>query len=68
MTVRNDIMEYRSGHNLTQQELAVEVGVSRQTIHAIEAEKYNPSLELALKLATQFEVAVEDLFRLDRDK
>lgn len=64
MTVRNDVYKYRSKNDLTQQELAIDVEVSRQTIYAIEAEKYNPSLELALKLADRFDVAVEDLFRI----
>jgi putative transcriptional regulator len=40
------------------------VGVSRQTINAIENEKYNPSLELALKLGAVFNEAVEEIFRL----
>lgn len=65
MTVQNNVAQYRSKYDLTQQELAVEVDVSRQTIHSIEAGKYNPSLELALKLAEQFEITVEDLFQLE---
>jgi putative transcriptional regulator len=64
MTVENQIRVYRAKHDLTQAELAASVGVSRQTINAIETGKYNPSLELALKLARQFDVAVEDVFTL----
>lgn len=64
MTVVNEIREYREEHNLTQEDLAVETGVSRQTINAIETGKYNPSLELALRIARLFDVAVEDLFTL----
>jgi putative transcriptional regulator len=50
---------------LTQQELADQVGVSRQSINAIEKEKFLPSIELALKLARFFEVPVEELFYLE---
>jgi putative transcriptional regulator len=48
--------------DLTQEELAEKVGVSRQTVIAIESNKYNPSLDLAFKLARLFEVAIEDIF------
>ena len=48
--------------DLTQEQLAVKVGVSRQTVIAIESNKYNPSLDLAFKLARLFEVAIEDIF------
>jgi putative transcriptional regulator len=48
--------------DLTQESLAKRVGVSRQTINAIENEKYNPSLELALKLGEIFSESVEDIF------
>jgi putative transcriptional regulator len=50
---------------MSQQELADRVGVSRQTILSIEKGKYHPSIELALRLARVFGVAVEDLFELD---
>ena len=50
---------------LSQQALAERVGVSRQTILAIETGKYHPSIELALRLARVFGVAVEDLFQLE---
>ena len=64
MPVENELRVYRARYDLTQAELAVEVGVSRQTINAVETGKYNPSLELALKLANRFDVAVEELFTL----
>jgi len=64
MPVENQLKVYRAKHDLTQEELAIEVGVSRQTINAIETGKYNPSLELALELTAYFGVRVEDLFRL----
>ncbi|ELZ65125.1 MULTISPECIES: helix-turn-helix transcriptional regulator [Haloferax] len=65
MSVQNELRVYRAKHEYTQAELAVATDVSRQTINAIETGKYNPSLELALKLARLFDVAVEDLFWLD---
>lgn len=47
---------------ITQEDLANALGVSRQTINAIEKEKYNPSLELAFKMAAYFETSIEDIF------
>ncbi len=55
----------RARKNLTQEQLAKMVGVSRQTINAIELGKYNPSTVLALKLAQIFEKSVNDLFELE---
>ena len=60
--MNNDLDEYRSRDGLSQGELAEAVSVSRQTINAIERERYDPSLELAFKLAAQFDCAVEELF------
>jgi len=65
--MKNRIIAYREGEKLTQQELAEAVGVSRQTINAIERNRYNPSLELAFKLATYFGCHIEDLFESDID-
>lgn len=67
MAVENELKVYRAKRDVTQEELAIEVGVSRQTITAIETGKYNPSLELALTLADHFDVAVENLFTLIDD-
>ena len=53
---------------MTQQELAAQVGVTRQTIIAIERGKYTPSLELAFKLARAFGTGVEDLFCWQEDR
>jgi putative transcriptional regulator len=53
---------------LTQAELASRVGVTRQSINAIERGRYDPSLDLALKLAAEFDCAVEDLFWLDEQE
>lgn len=60
--MKNKIKVYRAIHDLTQESLAEKVGVTRQTIHAIEKEKYDPSLELAFKLAKLFGVRIEDIF------
>lgn len=65
MAVINFIKEYRKELGLSQEELALAVNVSRQTIYAIEAGKYNPSLELSLGLARFFGVTVEALFKLE---
>lgn len=61
----NNIRRFRFDHDeMTQSELAQEVGVTRQTIIALEANKYVPSLVLALKIAWVFSVSIEDLFSL----
>ena len=48
--------------NITQERLASDLSVTRQTIHAIENDKYNPSLELAFKMAKYFETTIENIF------
>jgi len=53
---------FRAMRDLTQEALANEIGVTRQTVIAIEKGKYNPSLELAFKLARYFDVRIEDIF------
>lgn len=63
--MRNDISSYRERAELSQGELATAVGVSRQTINAVERNRYDPSLELAFKLAAFFECRIEDLFEPD---
>ena len=60
--MRNEVRECREAAGLSQAELGAVVGVTRQTINAIERERYDPSLELAFKLAAHFDCAVEDLF------
>lgn len=55
-------LRFHSGE-MTQAELAEEVGVTRQTINALEAAKYSPSLELAFKIADVFGVGLEDVFQ-----
>ncbi len=66
--VRNTIFEHRSKRGLTQEALAEAVGVTRQTIIAIEKGNYTPSVMLALKLASSFGVAVEDLFTIHHER
>ena len=63
--MKNNLKRYREEADLSQGELAAAVGVSRQTINATERDRYNPSLELAFKLATFFECRIEDLFEPD---
>lgn len=63
--ITNRVRELRQrGEGMTQQQLAEAVGVSRQTIIAIESGRYSPSLEVALKLAHRFERPVEAVFEL----
>jgi len=63
----NDLKVWRAREDLTQEDLADAVGVSRQTINAIERGRYDPSLELAFELARFFECRIEDLFEYDPD-
>ncbi len=60
--MKNRVRELREKHNITQEELAKAVGVTRQTIIAIEKGKYDPSLKLAFKIARFFGVKIEDVF------
>lgn len=68
MIIRNRLREFRARYKMTQEELARKVGVTRQTIIAIENGKYFPSLKLAFKLAKAFNVRIEDLFEMQEDK
>ncbi len=56
---------YRGKYKMTQEDLSIKLGVSRQTINSIENNKYFPSLELGLKLSKIFDCKVDDLFSLD---
>ena len=58
-----DLPERRETEGLSQEALAEAVGVTRQTINAIERDRYDPSLELAFELADYFDCHVEDLFQ-----
>ncbi len=66
--MENILRVQRAIKEMTQDELAKEVGVTRQTINAIEKGKYNPSLDLAFKLARLFDMKIEELFSYNGDK
>ena len=61
--MENKIRTLRTRQNLTQQELADAVNVTRQTINAIENNKYDPTLSLAFALAKQLQTTIDDLFQ-----
>lgn len=63
--MKNNLKVERAIHNLTQADLAERIGVSRQSINAMEKNKYVPSTVLALKIAKLFKKPVEDIFFLD---
>jgi putative transcriptional regulator len=63
--LENRLKDMREGNGWSQGELARRLGVSRQTINAVETDKYDPSLPLALRMAKLFGVAVPELF-IDR--
>lgn len=63
--MKNRIRELRKSMGYRQEDLAAALGVSRQTVIAIENNKYNPSLELAMKLARYLQTTVEQLFILE---
>ena len=63
--MKNNIKVQRAIYNFTQQELADKIGVSRQTINAMEKGKYVPSTALALKLSQLFSISVNEIFELE---
>ena len=63
--MKNSVKIQRAIANITQAQLAEKIGVSRQTINAIEAGKYVPSTVLALKIAKLFDKSVNDIFELE---
>jgi putative transcriptional regulator len=65
--MKNNLKVYRAMQDLTQEELAKDLGVTRQTIIAIEKDKYDPSLILAFKIARFFETSIEDIFIYQED-
>lgn len=58
----------RQSRGITQVKMAEDLQVTRQTINAIEKNKYNPSLELALKLIAYFDLSIDELFILEEDE
>jgi putative transcriptional regulator len=65
--MRNEIRNLRTDRQLSQQQLAEAMDVSRQTINSIEKERYTPSLPLAIALARYFDTTVEEIFHGDDD-
>ncbi len=63
--IRNQVRELRALREMTQQELADRIGVTRQTVIAIEQDKYSPSLETAFKVAMTLGVPIEQCFQYD---
>lgn len=63
--MKNKIKVFRAMHDMTQEDLAQAVGVTRQTILAIEKGKYVPSLDLAFKIARNFHVTIEEVFQYE---
>lgn len=61
--MKNRMRELRTAHGWTQIDLAERLGVSRQTIHAIESERYDPSLPLAFTIARTFGLRIEEIFQ-----
>ena len=65
VSVKNRLRELRAAKEWSQSDLADKLDVSRQTINAIETEKYDPSLPLAFKIARLFKQKIEDIFEAD---
>jgi putative transcriptional regulator len=68
MQVENRLKEIRKSQKVTQLKMAEDLQITRQTIIAIEKNKYNPSLELALKISAYFKMSVEEIFSLKGEK
>jgi len=60
--MKNKVRIFRAVHDLTQEQLAEKLGVTRHTIIAIENERYDPSLSLAFRMSDLFEVPIENIF------
>lgn len=65
--MKNRLRELRSGRDWSQSDLADQLRVSRQTINAIETEKYDPSLPLAFKVSRLFKLPIEEIFAPDSE-
>ncbi|WP_321507384.1 helix-turn-helix transcriptional regulator [uncultured Methanoregula sp.] len=65
--MKNKIKVFRAMHDLTQEDLAMAIGVTRQTILAIEKGKYVPSLDLAFKISRYFKVNIEEVFNYESE-
>jgi putative transcriptional regulator len=65
--MKNRLRALRTAKEWSQSDLADKLDVSRQTVNAIETEKYDPSLPLAFKVAHLFKAKIEDIFEVDKD-
>jgi putative transcriptional regulator len=65
--VKNRLRDLRKAQGWTQEDLAIELGVSRQTVNALEAGRYDPSLPLAFGIARLFDLTIEEVFEDGRD-
>jgi putative transcriptional regulator len=65
VSMKNRLREMRAARQWSQADLADKLGVSRQTVNAIETEKYDPSLPLAFKVARLFKMSIEEIFQRD---
>ncbi len=63
--ISNTLRDLRGGRSMTQQDLADQIGVTRQTVIAIEGDKYSPSLETAFRIANVFGVPLEQVFQYE---
>ncbi len=66
--LKNNLFTYRTDKGLTQEELGHSIGVTRQTVIAIEKGNYTPSVLLAIKIAKYFNVKVEDIFSVENER
>ena len=65
--MKNRLRDLRKARGWTQEDLAIELGVSRQTVNALEAGRYDPSLPLAFGIARLFDVTIEEVFEDGRE-
>ena len=63
--MKNRVKELRKSKNLTQQDLATLIGISRQAINAIEKDKFDPSLPTAFKMSKLFKISIDELFHFE---
>jgi putative transcriptional regulator len=66
--IRNNVRDLRAARQMTQQQLADEIDLTRQTVIAIEGDKYSPSLETAFRIANVFGVPLEQVFQYQDDR
>jgi len=66
--IRNNVRELRAERDMTQQQLADQIDLTRQTVIAIEGDKYSPSLETAFRIANVFGVPLEEVFQYQADR